>query len=174
VQNGGTEHTENWEVELDLLGIHHLNSDSGCSLEFSIYNGIYNSLNLSSRRLCALSAFALGASRIPWAENAELAWEDEPSLSVVMNSFWKNLTLFLIPFFQPIRARTVSKLAPADKDLVQTSETTLKVLGITVRSHQSRIILSRRDGLKSIELAHNGKTLLTATKIKTQEENDLV
>ena len=173
VQNGGTEHTENWKVELDLLGIHHLNSDSGCSLEFSIYNGIYNSLNLSSRRLCALSAFALGASRIPWAENAELAWEDEPSLSVVMNSFWKNLTLFLIPFFQPIRARTVSKLAPADKDLVQTSETTLKVLGITVRSHQSRIILSRRDGLKSIELAHNGKTLLTVTKIKTQEENEL-
>lgn len=172
VQSGGAEYTENWDVELDLLGIHRLHSDRGGSLEFSIYNGIYNSLNLSSRRLSALSAFALGASRIPWAEKAELAWEDEPSLSVVMNSFWKNLTLFLIPFFQPIRVRTNSRLAQADKDLVQTSETTLKVLGITVRTNQSRIILSRRDGLKSIELAQNGKTLLTATKLQTLEETD--
>ncbi len=172
VQSGGASHTENWDVELDLLGIHRLHSDRGGSLEFSIFNGIYNSLNLTSRRLSALSAFAIGASRIPWAEKTELAWEDEPSLSVVMNGFWKNVTLLLIPWFQPIRVKTTSRLTQQDKDLIQTSETTLKVLGITVRTNHSRITMSRRDGLKSIELAQNGKTLLTATKILAQEETD--
>lgn len=172
VLQGEAEYTENWEVELDLLGIHRIHSSRGGILEFSIFNGIYNSLNLSSRRLSALSAFAIGASRIPWAEKTELAWEDEPSLSVVMNSFWKNLTLFLIPWFQPIRVKTTSKLVPDGKDLVQTSETTLKVLGIPVRTNNSRISLSRREGLKTIELAQNGRTLLSAVKIHTEEETD--
>ncbi len=170
VRQNETEYTENWDVELDLLGIHRIHSDRGGILEFSIFNGIYNSLNLSSRRLNALSAFAIGASRIPWAEKTDLNWEDEPSLSVVMNDFWKNMTLFLIPFFQPIRVRTLSKLTQADKDLIQTSETTLKVLGITVRSHHSRISMSRRDGLKTIELAQNGNILLYAQKIPPHQE----
>ncbi len=173
VKQNGTESTETWDVELDLLGIHRIHSDRGVTLEFSIFNGIYNSLNLSSRRLSALSAFALGASRIPWAETSQLKWDDEPSLSVSMNGFWKNLTLLLIPFFQPIRVQTVSELKPDDKDLIQTSETTLRVLGIPIRSNLSRITLSRAEGIKSIELAQQGKTLLSATKIIPGEGTEI-
>jgi len=171
VQTRTGEYQENWEVTLDLLGTHSLVSDRGTKLDFSIYNGIYNSLNLHGRRLSALSAFAIGASRLPWVENQDLEWRDEPSLSVVMNPIWKNTTLFFIPFFRPIKAETVSRLKTVNKALNVTSETNFYLLGMKIGKNQASLILTREDGITEISLSRNDQQYLKATRIEATNED---
>jgi hypothetical protein len=150
-------------VELDLLGNHSLVSDSGTILDFSVYHGIFNALNLKGKRLSALSAFALAAGRIPWAENQRIGWKDEPSLSVVMNPLWQNLTLFLIPFFKPIRVRSSSVLFAENALLHLESSTQLSVLGMRIGGCTAKLILSRKDGIKEINLFRQKERILHAT-----------
>jgi urea transporter len=156
---------ENWKVEVDLYGLHTLVSDRGSRLDFSIYKGIFNSLNLSHMRGTALEAFAMATSRLPWVEDQNLIWEDEPALSVVMNPFFKNLTLFFIPFFQPIRVQTCSRLTK-DKDALRLeSETSFCLLGIRISQHIGTVTLSRLEGITGIALERNGRSVLRAKRI---------
>jgi murein DD-endopeptidase MepM/ murein hydrolase activator NlpD len=163
---------ERWKVELDLLGNHSIVSDSGTILDFSVYHGIFNALNLKGKRLSALSAFALAAGRIPWAENQRIGWKDEPSLSVVMNPLWQNLTLFLIPFFKPIRVRSSSVLFAENALLHLESSTQLSVLGMRIGGCTAKLILSRKDGIKEINLFRNQEQILCATHIDCKEQDD--
>jgi urea transporter len=172
VRIGDQEFTETWKVELDLLGVHRIHSSRGSILEFSIFNGIFNALNLTGSRASALSAFAVGASRIPWADNARMAWEDEPSLSVLMNSLAKNVTLFFLPFFHPIRIQTRSTLSHEKKLLRQTSETTLRILGMPLKRYKACITMSRAQGIELIDLSQNGRKLLIAEKMPVMEDDD--
>jgi hypothetical protein len=165
--------SENWEVKVDLLGTHTLISDSGTKLDFSIYNGIYNSLSLTGRRNTALAGFAVAASRLPWVENQDICWKDEPALSVMLNPFWKNLTLFFIPFFKPIRVQTASKLVSRDGQITLESDTVFSVLGIRISRSKAILGLSRKDGLKEISLEREGKLVLRARRQENSlEENN--
>ncbi len=163
---------ERWKVELDLMGNHSIVSDSGTVLDFSVYHGIFNALNLKGKRLSALSAFALAAGRIPWAENQRIGWKDEPSLSVVMNPFWQNLTLFLIPFFQPIRVRSSSQLKAEGTQLQLDSSTELSILGMKLGSTRTRLILSRKEGIQEITLFKRQEQILSATHVSNKEQDD--
>lgn len=170
VKTASGEYDENWKIELDLMGIHRIHSDSGNNLEYSIYNGIFNALNLSKLKPGALSAFALAASRIPWIENNNLSWTDEPSLSVMMNPFWKNLTLFLIPFFRPIRVRTDSRIEVDKKDIILESSTELSVLGIKIKQYVATVIFTRKSGIKTIKLMCGEHQIVLATRINDEED----
>lgn len=172
VQQGGESYIEHWKVDLDLAGTHSIISDQGSNLEFSIYNGIYNSLSLHGRRRTALAAFAYAASRLPWIENQGLVWQDEPSLSVVMNPFWKNLTLFLIPFFKPIRVSSSSRMSPDKSTITVTTITRLKALGMQVYSYESSLVLDRKHGIRSFSLSQGAKLLIKAEHIEAKEENN--
>jgi hypothetical protein len=169
VQTPHREWQESWRVDLDLAGTHSLVSNQGSKLEFSIYNGIYNSLSLSHGRKTALAAFALVASRLPWSESGKLTWKDEPSLSVLMGSFWKNVTLFLIPFFRPIRVNASAELHQRDQKIIVESVTTLSVLGMVIRKLEGTLTLSRREGIIDFSLRQNSQTLLTAKRIELEE-----
>jgi len=164
VRTSAGEKKETWEIKLDLLGTHRIVSDAGTIVEFSIYNGIYNSLNLVRNRRSALAAFAIGASRLPWVENQTLEWSDEPSLSVVMNPMLKNLTLFFIPFFKPIRIETKSRLTTEDKAMLIRSNTCFSLLGIKISNYNAGIRLSREEGIMELSLEQNNKTLITAIR----------
>ncbi|MDP2173791.1 MAG: urea transporter [Candidatus Cloacimonadaceae bacterium] len=172
VQTNGRKFVENWKVELDLMGIHRIHSDSGAKLEYSIYNGIFNALNLTKLKPGALRAFALASSRIPWIENHNLNWTDEPSLSVTMSPFWKNVTLFLIPFFKPIRVRTLSRIVVEKKDILLVSTTDLSVLGMTIKKYLAKVTITRKNGIREISLHRGDQELVTATRIQPEEESN--
>ena len=169
VQTPRREWQETWQVDLNLTGTHSLVSDHGSKLEFSIYNGIYNSLKLSHGRKAALAAFAMVASRLPWNESGKLTWKDEPSLSVLMGPFWKNVTLFLIPFFQPIRVYAKAELKQLNQKIKVESVTSLSVLGMVIKKLEGTLTLSRREGIIDFSLRQNSQTLLTAQRIETEE-----
>jgi len=163
---------ESWKVDLDLMGNHSVVSDSGTILDFSVYQGIFNALNLRGKRRSALSAFAFAAGRIPWTENQCITWKDEPSLSVVMNPFWQNLTLFLIPLFKPIRVRSSSTLRAEAGQLCLESSTELSVLGLTVSNYEAKLTLSRKEGIKEITLFRQKERILHATHMAYKEQSD--
>ncbi|MDD3532420.1 MAG: urea transporter [Candidatus Cloacimonetes bacterium] len=163
---------EHWKVDLDLIGNHSIVSDSGSRLDFSIYHGIFNALSLKGRGQNALTAFAFAAGRIPWCENQSLVWQDEPSLSVAMNPFWKNLTLFLIPFFRPIRVQSKSHLISKGSDIHIESKTDLSVLGLRIKSYESSLKLDRVKGIQEFCLIKSQQQVLKATYIEPKEQTD--
>jgi urea transporter len=170
VISGNKEFEENWIVELDLAGNHSIVSDNGTKAEFSIFNGIYNSLSLSGRRQTALAAFTLVASRLPWAEKQRIKWQDEPSLSIVLNPFWKNLALFLIPFFKPIRVKSRAELLPEGELISLKGETRLSLFGLTIKTYSGELLMSRKHGIRAFNLSEGSKTLVKAEHIETASE----
>ncbi|MCB5271092.1 MAG: urea transporter [Candidatus Cloacimonetes bacterium] len=164
---------EHWQVDLDLMGNHSIVSDSGSRLDFSIYHGIFNALSLKGRGQNALTAFAFAAGRIPWIEKQSLLWQDEPSLSVVMNPLWKNLTLFLIPFFRPIRVQSSSQLSSEGSDIIIETRTELSVFGLRLKSYQSSLKLDRSQGIREIRLTKTKQQILRATHIEIKEQPDV-
>lgn len=169
VEDSSGTREESWKVELDLAGNHSIVADNGSKLDFSVYQGIFNVLNLTGKRRSALSAFALAAGRIPWVENQSVSWHDEPSLSVAMNPFFKNITLFLIPFFKPIRMLNTATMTTMDKVLEIRGNTELSVMGLRVVNYQTVLRLSRDSGIREIILTREGKTLLKAKQIEDKE-----
>jgi hypothetical protein len=138
-----------------------------------VYQGIFNVLNLKGKRKSALSAFAFAAGRIPWIENQNVSWRDEPSLSVAMNPFWKNLSLFLIPFFKPIRVQSSATLSSQEKMLEISGTTELRLLGLSLKTYKTDLQLSRDSGIIQITLDCDGKNLLKAKHIEHKESNDV-
>ncbi|MDD4233639.1 MAG: urea transporter [Candidatus Cloacimonetes bacterium] len=173
VKSNNGNFTEQWKTDLDLLGKHYLVSDAKAKLGFSVYHGIFNALDLTGNRNSALAAFAYAAGRIPWAEKQSLTWQDEPSLSVTMNKFWKNLTLFLIPFFKPIRVESDSCLSSDGDGISLESITHLYVFGMKLRQRRATIDLDRKHGIRSIRLFDAKGLILTATHFSSEETNNV-
>ncbi|MFA7543298.1 MAG: hypothetical protein WCY84_02885, partial [Candidatus Cloacimonadaceae bacterium] len=165
VECEGESWVENWKVEIDLLGVHRLVSDRGCSLEYSIYNGIFNALGFKGNQRSALSAFALAASRFAWAEDQILLWEDEPALSLLLGKVGKNLALFLFPLFRPLRAGYRASLNATAEKLSLSSRISLKGIGMKLKEYRAFVELHPREGLELIELYEKGEKYLSATQI---------
>lgn len=171
VESPAGETSETWKVEVDLLGMHTIVSDRGTRLDFSVYNGIFNSLSVQGKRDTALAAFAIGASRLPWVEHQSINFTDVPSLSVVLNPFGKNLMLFFIPFFKPLTVKSVSTLHERDKVLYLASKTAFSIMGMRISSHESLVKLSRAEGIVSIELTSNNKKTIRAKRVENPPED---
>jgi len=172
VSSGGRSWTENWKVEIDLLGVHSIASDRGCSLEFSVFNGIFNALNLRGNRNTALAAFALAASRLPWAENQKLSWKDEPALSLLLDPVAKNVALFLFPFFKPVSISYDASLEADGSSLKLSSATHIKGMGMKLKGLEARVELSRGDGIIQISLLRDEKLVLQARQIQSKQTID--
>ncbi len=172
VSRGSKSWTETWKVDLDFWGKMRVCSNDGTVLEFSVYNGIYNALGLTGRTNNALSAFALILSRLPYAERHDLQWKDTPSISVVFNRLIKNIILFSIPFSNPVRVSTNSKLVSyrpgtnqshPDNVIVIQSTTEYRLSGILIKTHKGEIELDSSKGIRSIKL-YKGKRLFLVAK----------
>lgn len=170
VTSGNSSFEESWKVDLDLMGTHSIVSDNGTKAEFSIFNGIYNSLSVSGKRSSALAAFTLVASRLPWVEKQQLKWQDEPSLSIVLSPMWKHLALFLIPFFKPIRVKSRAELLPHGNQILLKGETRLSAFGLGVQNYSGELLLDKKQGIVSFSLSKAGKTLISAEHISNPEE----
>ena len=170
VISGARSYEESWKVDLDLMGTHSIVSDNGTKAEFSIFNGIYNSLSVSGKRSTALAAFTLVASRLPWVDKQQVKWQDEPSLSIVLSPFWKNLALFLIPFFKPIRTKSRTELVPQGDKVLLRGETRLSAFGLGVQNYSGELLLDKKQGIVSFSLSKAGKTLISAEHISNPEE----
>jgi murein DD-endopeptidase MepM/ murein hydrolase activator NlpD len=163
VQKGKKTTLETWNVQLDWMGAFRIVSDAGNALEFSIYNGIYSSMLLKGRKLNALFGFAYLLSRLPYAENQNLSWEDKPSISVVFNPLLKNLILFTTPTYNPLRAITKTSMTENQYNIALSSVTTIRFLGIKVKSWEGEIVFQKKVGLQSILLKNSKAVLLKAT-----------
>lgn len=174
VECEGESWIENWKVDIDLLGVHRLVSDRGCSLEYSIFSGIFNALGFKGNKRSALSAFALAASRFAWAEDQILFWEDEPALSLLLGKVGKNLALFLFPLFRPLRAGYRASLNATTEKLSLSSMISLKGIGMKLREYRAFVELHPREGLKLIELYEKGEKYLSASRITDADTKDTV
>lgn len=90
-----------------------------------------------------------------------------------MNPLWKNLTLFLIPFFRPIRVQSSSQLSGAGSDILIESKTELSVFGLRLKSYQSSLKLDRSQGIREIRLTKSKQQILSATHIEIKEQTDV-
>ncbi len=166
---------EEWMIDLDFLGAFRAYSSKGTVLEFSTYNGVYNALSIQRRRLNSLFAFAILLSRLPYAESQNLEWKDTPSLSVVLNGFFRNIFLILAPVFSLFRFTTSTQMLEKDKIVYLKSITKLKILGLTIRNWSGQIELEPGKGIRQIRLDINGKNVLEASssdEIKYNQTGD--
>jgi hypothetical protein len=135
-----------------------------------VFNGIFNALNLKGQRDCALAAFALAASRLPWAENQKLTWKDEPALSLLLGPVAKNAALFLFPFFKPVSISYQASLDAGSDALKLSSGTHLKGMGMKLKGLQARVELSRADGIIQISLLRDDKEILQARQCQNDKQ----
>jgi hypothetical protein len=153
---------EEWAMDLDFQGAFKVHSTCGTTLEFSVWEGVYNALSITKRNLNALFAFAMLISRFPYSENQNTEWKDTPSLSVVLNSLVRNLFLIIAPIFSPLQFDTNTKMLEKDKVIYLQSETKLKLLGLVIRKWSGQIELSHKKGIEKITLDINGNRVLEA------------
>jgi len=153
---------EEWTIDLDFLGAFRAYSTGGTVLEFSVFNGVYNALSITKRRLNALFAFAMLISRLPYSDHQNIEWKDTPSLSVVLNSFARNVFLIIAPVFSPFQFYTQTQMLEKDKTLYLKSVTKLKLLGLLIRNWSGQIELSQMQGIEKITFDINGKRALVA------------
>jgi urea transporter len=153
---------EDWIVDLDFLGAFRIYSSTGTVLEFSVFNGVYNALNIRKRKLNSLFAFAILLSRLPDAESQNIEWKDTPSLSVILNDIFRNLYLIIAPIFSCFKFTTETQMVYKDRIHYLKSATKLKVLGLTIRKWSGQVEIEQKKGIRLIKLDINDKNVLEA------------
>lgn len=170
VKSSGKERHENWSVELDFAGTFRIVSSRKTSLEFSVYNGIYNALSLKGRRNTALYAFAMILSRFPYTDKYQLSWQDEPALSISMNPWVKDIALLLMPIYNPLRVDVQSQASHEGNDIKVQTLTTYRLLGIAIGSYTGHIVIDKYNAITSLSLKSSKKILIWAENTKDKTE----
>ncbi|MBM4403446.1 MAG: urea transporter [Candidatus Cloacimonetes bacterium] len=170
---------ETWRTSLDFWGRMKLNSNDGTTLEYSVYNGIYNALGLAGRKLNALTAFALVLSRMPYSERTDLYWKDTPGVSVVLGYLTRNLVLLLTPLINPVRVITHSRLTANRQETARSgterihieTRTVFHLFGIAIKTYRGEIELDSETGIRAIRL-FKGNTLQLEAEACTGQNAD--
>ncbi len=155
---------EEWAVDVDLLGNFRICSSQKNELEFSVYNGIYNSLRLNRRKKNTLFAFALLLSRFPYLEKSEISWKDTPVLSIVLNSFLRNIFLLITPLFRPITFTTESSSSETNGIIRINSSTQYHMFGIKLNHWHGNLEIEKSTGLRELKLYKNNTLFLDAKR----------
>ena len=163
VKQGRKERRETWKVSLNLWGAFHLESTRGSSLEFSVYNGIYNSLSLTGNRTSALPAFALLINRLPYAEKQELCISDEPALSVILHPVFRHLVLLLSPLAPVFTACTTSRIVSTREEIKISSTIEYRILGIKLSGMQGTVQIDPINNRIRLSLYRRTKLIMEAT-----------
>ncbi len=161
---------ESWKVSVDLYGTFLLTSNRWSVLEFSVFNGIFNVLSYRGPRDNALFAFAIAASRLPYAEGQNLRWRDVPPHSLAMGRVLKNAVLSLSSLFNPLTVITEATLIEQEGKTHLTSTTALKGFGQQIRRYQESIVLQKYLGLEEIRLTKNNKEFIVVERIKGENQ----
>ncbi|PKN78452.1 MAG: hypothetical protein CVU48_08315 [Candidatus Cloacimonetes bacterium HGW-Cloacimonetes-1] len=165
VTKGSRSYNEKWDIDLDFLGRFWIKSSRGTTVEFSVYNGIYNSLGLRRRKLNALFAFSMLLSRMPYSPKQKLDWKDQPVYSVVLEPILKNALLFLLPLFNPLKFESTSSMSETNDTIHIDSRTIYKLLGIKIKAYHGTIDIDKNQGIKSIVLSSGTNEILRAKRI---------
>ena len=161
---------EKWRVDLDLMGMFHINSSSGVTLDFSIVYGIYNTLGIKGNKRSALNAFAFALSRFPYIEKHSVRWTDNPSPSVAFNPLLKQLLLLISPVFNPYKVRVSSESKEVSGTITISSTTKYYFVGIGVKTYATELVIETRTGIKTILLTKNGRQVIRAHRALHQNE----
>ena len=156
---------EGWVVEVDLYGSFFIKSDRNATLEFSVYDGIFNVLSFKGNRKSALNAISLLLCRLPLYKNGEMEWGDVPPYSVVAKPFLENTLMMMQSLFKFSEVKNVST-SVADKDNVTIkSKTSLTLMKKSFLDYSGNVEIKELEGIKSIELQKNGKIIMQAQQI---------
>ena len=168
VKCGDKEFIEKWTVEVDLLGKFLIKSDRKCSLEFSIYDGIFNVLDYKGNSKTALQALAILLSRLPlYKEDEGLEWSDLPPYSIMLKSFWENSLMLLQSMGNISEIKSNSSLKKVEQTIIVACKTDLNIFRKQVKSYTGTIEIIDLIGFTKIELNLNDKEIM---KIELIEE----
>ncbi len=158
VSYGNETFVEKWTVEVDLLGRFYIKSDKKTSLEFSVYDGIFNVLDFKGNKKSGLQALAILMSRLPlYQEDEGLEWQDLPPYSIVLNPFWENTLILLQSLGKVSTVRSKSRVSMEDKTIIVATQTELNIMGKRIRSFNGRVEIKDLIGITKITL-NDGNT----------------
>ena len=166
---GDKSFVEKWSVEVDLYGKFFIKSDRKCSLEFSVYDGIFNVLGFKGSSKSALQALAILLSRLPlYKEEEGLEWSDLPPYSIMLNQFAENSLMLLqsIVNLSQIKSKSTAKLE--GETIKVATKTELSIIGKQIKAYSGTVEIKDLVGFTKIELYLNDKEIM---KVELLEEN---
>ncbi|MFA7057811.1 MAG: urea transporter [Candidatus Cloacimonadales bacterium] len=169
VNYGEQEFTEKWVVEVDLLGKFTLKSDRKSSLEFSIYDGIFNVLNFKGERKSALHALAVLLSRLPLYQEEKLEWQDYPPYSVMLKPFLENGLMFLQSLGRLSNIKSKGGVKVDSGTTYIESKTQLFILNREAKEYHGKIEIKDLIGFTKIELYSKDKEVMKISLIEETE-----
>lgn len=166
---GGKEFIEKWSVEVDLYGRFFIKSDRKSSLEFSIYDGIFNTLEFKGNSQSALQALAILLSRLPlYKEEEKLVWNDLPPYSIMLRPFWENSLMLMQSVANLSNIKSESSAHLENDTIIVDTKTRLKIMGRSVKKYTGRVEIKDLVGFTKMELNLNDKEIM---KVELIEEN---
>jgi urea transporter len=169
--SSGMTFEENWDIKVDFWGNLSIISDRATSIDFSIYNGIFNVLEVKGKSDTALHYFALSLSRFPYVEEEvraqkEYSWTDQPPLSLVLPSSLKSLVDFFSFIGRPARLLCNYKAHSNNNSSFDiTGKANLKLFGYKSLVWDTHCIFDADNGIVGIEVKGPGNFEIKVVKI---------
>ncbi|MBI9030871.1 urea transporter [bacterium] len=172
VKCGNQEFKETWTVEVDLLGRFYIKSDRKCSLEFSVYDGIFNVLEYKGNRKSALQALAILLSRLPLYKAEEsLEWTDLPPYSIMLKPFMENSLMLVQSLVNVSTIKSKSLIKTENETIIVASQTNLNIMGKRIKSYSGKIEIKDLIGFTNIQLNLDNKEVMTVELIEDESIN---
>ncbi len=163
VEAYGKKFTEKWKVDVNLYGSFFIKSDRNASLEFSVYDGIFNVLNFTGNKKSALHGLALSLCRLPLYKDEELNWNDYPPYSILANPTLESTLLFLQSIFKFSKLEYKAKSTPTKDNVTTSFKNNFSVLNKSISSYSGKITLKELTGFTDIEILNkDNKTVIKA------------
>lgn len=170
VKYGNKEFIEKWSVEVDLLGRFFIKSDRKSSLEFSVYDGIFNVLDFKGNKQSALQALAILMSRLPlYQEEEGLEWTDLPPYSILLKPFWEDSLMLIQSLTNISNIKSKSKVFMENKTISVATQTELNIMGKKLKSYHGNIEIKDLIGIIKIELNIDDKNIMQVELLEEEK-----
>lgn len=169
VKCGDREFVEKWVVEVDLVGRFSIKSDRKSSLEFSIYDGIFNVLNFKGETKSALHALSVLLSRLPLYKEEELEWCDYPPYSVMLGHHAENGLMFLESLVKLSTIKSKGRVRVDSGINYVESKTQLFILNKEVKEYHGKIEIKDLIGFTKLDLYSKDKEIMKVRLIEEEE-----
>lgn len=170
VKYGNKEFIEKWTVEVDLLGRFFIKSDRKSSLEFSVYDGIFNVLDFKGNKQSALQALAILMSRLPlYQEEEGLEWTDLPPYSILLKPFWEDSLMLIQSLTNISNIKSKSKVFMVNKTISVATQTELNIMGKKLKSYHGNIEIKDLIGIIKIELNIDDKNIMQVELLEEEK-----
>lgn len=148
---------ETWDVKVDFWGnlsiLSKVRNKHACSLQFSIYNGIFNALNFNGNFNTALRAFALCLPRFPYTESREYCWKDNPPLGLVLSPLLRLIADFFSFIARPLTLTSEHTARYENPTtIVISGKLNLNFIKYKIATWETKCIFSTDDGITEFEV----------------------